>query len=158
MTSCSTSSSRTLPYLENGKPILDRLDERRSEQLRAAMPGLKERAKTLVELADGAAFLFAERPLVDRRQGGGAARRRPRKDILAGAHAALKAVDGDWNAASAEAAIREFAGAQRPEARRGRAAVARRADGKTAPRRACSTCWRCLARDESLARIGDQID
>ena len=27
------------------------------------MPGLKERAKTLVELADGAAFLFAERPL-----------------------------------------------------------------------------------------------
>ena len=28
------------------------------------MPGLKERAKTLVELVDGAAFLFAERPLV----------------------------------------------------------------------------------------------
>ena len=27
------------------------------------MPGLKERAKTLVELADGASFLFAERPL-----------------------------------------------------------------------------------------------
>ena len=27
------------------------------------MPGLKERAKTLVELADGASFLFATRPL-----------------------------------------------------------------------------------------------
>ena len=27
------------------------------------MPGLKERAKTLVELVDSAAFLFAERPL-----------------------------------------------------------------------------------------------
>ena len=32
-------------------------------QLIAAMPGLKERAKTLVELIDGARFLFAERPL-----------------------------------------------------------------------------------------------
>jgi glutamyl-tRNA synthetase len=28
------------------------------------MPGLKERAKTLVELVHGAVFLFAERPLV----------------------------------------------------------------------------------------------
>ena len=27
------------------------------------MPGLKERAKTLVELADSATYLFAERPL-----------------------------------------------------------------------------------------------
>ena len=32
-------------------------------KLRAAMPGLKERAKTLIELLDGAKFLFAERPL-----------------------------------------------------------------------------------------------
>src|SRR5262249_7668872 len=54
---------RTLPYLENGKFIADRLDDKRKAQLLAAMPGLKERAKTLVELADGAAFLFAERPL-----------------------------------------------------------------------------------------------
>ena len=27
------------------------------------MPGMKERAKTLVELADSAAYLFVERPL-----------------------------------------------------------------------------------------------
>ena len=31
--------------------------------MRAAIPGLKERAKTLVELLDGAGFLFATRPL-----------------------------------------------------------------------------------------------
>lgn len=37
-------------------------DERRA-QLLAAMPGLKDRAKTLVELADGAKFLFVTRPL-----------------------------------------------------------------------------------------------
>ena len=34
-----------------------------ARQLLAALPGLKERAKTLVELVDGAAFLFAQRPL-----------------------------------------------------------------------------------------------
>ena len=33
-------------------------------KLERAMPGLKERAKTLVELLDNAAFLFAKRPLV----------------------------------------------------------------------------------------------
>jgi len=34
-----------------------------SDQLTAAMPGLKERAKTLVELADSAHYLVAKRPL-----------------------------------------------------------------------------------------------
>src|SRR6185436_12516364 len=33
------------------------------EKLLAAMPGLKERARTLVELLDNAAFLYARRPL-----------------------------------------------------------------------------------------------
>ena len=32
-------------------------------KLLAAMPGLKDRAKTLRELVDGAAYLFAQRPL-----------------------------------------------------------------------------------------------
>ena len=81
---------QTLPYLDNGRAILERLDERRGTQLRAALPGLKERAKTLVELADGAAFLFAERPLVPDEKAalllGEAAKR-----ILSGALAALKA-------------------------------------------------------------------
>ncbi len=35
-----------------------------AQKLLAAMPGLKERAKTLVELLDGASFLFADRPIV----------------------------------------------------------------------------------------------
>src|SRR3954465_9236028 len=33
------------------------------DKLRRAMPGLKERAKTLVELLDSAAYIFADRPL-----------------------------------------------------------------------------------------------
>ena len=52
-----------LPYLKSGPEIAARLDDHKRAQLRAAIPGLKERAKTLVELLDGAAFLFATRPL-----------------------------------------------------------------------------------------------
>ena len=52
-----------LPYLPGGPEVLAKLDEAKRAQLRAAIPGLKERAKTLVELLDGAAFLFAARPL-----------------------------------------------------------------------------------------------
>ncbi|WP_292254211.1 glutamate--tRNA ligase, partial [Mesorhizobium sp.] len=54
----------TLPYLEGGPALAAKLDDKRKAQLLAAMPGLKERAKTLVELVDGAAFLFAGRPLL----------------------------------------------------------------------------------------------
>jgi glutamyl-tRNA synthetase len=43
--------------------MLTRLDNAKRGQLRKAMAGLKERAKTLAELKTGAAFLFAARPL-----------------------------------------------------------------------------------------------
>ena len=52
-----------LPYLPGGPEVAAKLDEHKRAQLRAAIPGLKERAKTLVELLDGAGFLFATRPL-----------------------------------------------------------------------------------------------
>lgn len=54
---------KVLPEIENGPQLLAKLDEHRRGQLIAAMPGLKERAKTLVELALGANFIFADRPL-----------------------------------------------------------------------------------------------
>ncbi len=45
-------------------PFLKReVDEAGKAGLRVAMPSLKQRAKTLVELADSAAFLFDQRPL-----------------------------------------------------------------------------------------------
>ncbi len=40
-----------------------RLDEAAIRRIRALMPGLKERAKTLAELADAAAFLARRAPL-----------------------------------------------------------------------------------------------
>ncbi|MEO5322764.1 glutamate--tRNA ligase [Mesorhizobium sp. CC13] len=147
----------TLPYLPNGAIVTEGLNDRTRAQLVDAMPGLKERAKTLVELADGAAFLFAQRPLaVDEKAAGLLAG--PAKDILKGAHAALSTVAGaDWNAASAEAAIREFAG--RENVKLGGVAQPLRAalTGKsTSP--GVFDVLAVLGRDESLARISDQID
>ncbi|MGB3538007.1 MAG: glutamate--tRNA ligase [Mesorhizobium sp.] len=146
----------TLPYLEGGPAIAARLDTSRKWQLLAALPGLKERAKTLVELADGAGFLFAERPLpLDEKAAtllGGEA-----KAILRGAHAALSDVSGEWTAAGAEAAIRAFATADGHKL--GAVAQPLRAalTGKsTSP--GVFDVLAVLGRDESLARIGDQID
>ncbi|EJF88653.1 glutamate--tRNA ligase [Bartonella tamiae] len=52
-----------LPKLQNGSQIQEKLDEQHCKQFLQAMPALKERAKTLVELIDGASFIFAQRPL-----------------------------------------------------------------------------------------------
>ncbi len=146
---------RTLPYLENGKLIADRLDEKTRAQLLAAMPGLKERAKTLVELADGAAFLFAERPLPVEEKA--KALLMGNQDVLRDALDALKAVDGDWNAASAEARIRSFA--EEKNLKLGAVAQPLRAalTGRTTSPGVFDVLA-VLGREESLARIADQID
>ena len=52
-----------LPHLPQEKEHAAGLSEEHWRQLALAMPGLKERAKTLVELLDSAQFLFAKRPL-----------------------------------------------------------------------------------------------
>lgn len=52
-----------LPHADGGKAMLAKIDENMMAKLLRALPGLKERAKTLVELQKGAQFLFAERPL-----------------------------------------------------------------------------------------------
>ena len=53
----------SLPFLPNGAALAGRLDDDMRRKFLSAMPGLKERAKTLVDLVNGAHFLFAERPL-----------------------------------------------------------------------------------------------
>ncbi|MER9730653.1 glutamate--tRNA ligase [Mesorhizobium sp. M0217] len=146
----------TLPYLESGPAIAARLDDARKAQLLAALPGLKERSKTLVELADGAAFLFVERPLpIDEKAA--ALLSADARAILRGAHAALQTVPGDWSAAAAEAAVREFAAAGGHKlgavAQPLRAALTGRS---TSP--GVFDVLAVLGREESLARIADQID
>ncbi|ESZ32141.1 glutamate--tRNA ligase [Mesorhizobium sp. L2C067A000] len=146
----------TLPYLEGGSAIAARLDDARKAQLLAALPGLKERAKTLVELADGAAFLFVERPLPIAEKAA-ALLSADARAILRGAHAALQTVSGDWSAAAAEAAVREFAAAGGHKlgavAQPLRAALTGRS---TSP--GVFDVLAVLGREESLARIADQID
>ena len=97
----------TLPYLPEGPRASAALDEAMRDKLLAAMPGLKERAKTLVELLDGAQFLFATRPLAldakaeDILGKGGRA-------VLAGLLPALDAVE-HWTAPDIEAVVRSYA-------------------------------------------------
>jgi glutamyl-tRNA synthetase len=50
------------PELPDGAAIAHRIAARKDKVL-AAMPGLKERAKTLIDLVEGARFILADRPL-----------------------------------------------------------------------------------------------
>ncbi|GAG15407.1 unnamed protein product, partial [marine sediment metagenome] len=52
-----------IPHLPDGEVLMERIGEEGWRNFERAMPGLKERAKTLVELLDSAAYLFAMRPL-----------------------------------------------------------------------------------------------
>ena len=76
------------------------------ERLKAAMPGLKERAKTLVELVQGAEFLFTDGP----RDLDAAAAKRLTPEARAILGQALPALDAtDWSGPALEAATRAFA-------------------------------------------------
>jgi glutamyl-tRNA synthetase len=119
----------------------------------AAMPGLKERAKTLIELVDSAYYLYAARPLqLDAKAAAlldDAARQR-----LAGIAAKLAGVD-DWSVAPLEAAVRGFAEEQ--GLKLGQAAQPLRA---ALTGRAMSPglfdVMAVLGREEVLARLADQ--
>ncbi len=123
------------------------------EKLLAAMPGLKERAKTLVELLDSAYYLYAQRPLnLDDKAAALLADGRAR---LAGIVEKLQAVD-EWNAQTVEAVVREHAdaiGAKLGQvAQPLRAALTGRA---TSP--GLFDVMAVLGRDETLSRLQDQL-
>ena len=142
-----------LAYLPNGPDVAAKLDEAKRAQLRAAIPGLKERAKTLVELLDGAKFLFARRPL---------AMDAKAAEILTNggrAHlAALLPKLGEvecWTGAALEAVVR--AHAEEAHAKLGTVAQPLRAaltGRSTSP--GIFDVLTVLGREESLGRIGDQ--
>ena len=99
-----------LPHAEGGKAMLEKIDDAMMAKLLRAMPGLKERAKTLVELQAGAQFLFAQRPLaMDEKaaqiiKDGGA-------DVLAALIPLLETAD-DWTAQALEMAVKAYAEVQ----------------------------------------------
>jgi glutamyl-tRNA synthetase len=53
-----------VPELPNGGELEAKIGTEGWRQLERALPGLKERAKTLVELLDSANYLFAKRPII----------------------------------------------------------------------------------------------
>src|SRR5690606_2739712 len=98
---------QTLPYLDGGEAFLAKLDDARREQLVNAMPGLKERAKTLVELLDSAGFLFAERPLAIEEKA--AALLDPEARLLLSELADAFESVSEWNAVTTDAVVRAYA-------------------------------------------------
>ena len=82
------------------------LDDKARARLALAMPGLKERAKTLVELVQGAEFLFTDGP----RTLDAAADKLLSPEGRANLASALPALEAtDWSAAALEAAARAHA-------------------------------------------------
>ncbi|MCK0208438.1 glutamate--tRNA ligase [Starkeya koreensis] len=142
-----------LPYLPNGAGIAAALTPERRAQLLAAMPGLKERAKTLVELIDSASYILNARPLPIEEKAQALLTAEARH-LLATAAEKLAAV-ADWNAAETEAAVR--AAAEERGVKLGAIAQPLRAamTGKTTSP-GIFDVLAVLGREESLARIADQ--
>jgi glutamyl-tRNA synthetase len=94
-----------LPHVEGGPEMLARLDDGGRAKLLAALPGLKERAKTLVDLKASAAFLFAMPAMEDKAKkildDGGRA-------VLGQVRPVLEAA-ADWSAPALEEAVKGFA-------------------------------------------------
>ena len=144
---------RVLPYAPAGADLAAKLTPALREKLIAAMPGLKERAKTLIELIESARYLYADRPLAldDKAK---AVMTADARGMLAHLSRELAMVD-PWSAAGAEAAVRAYA--ERAGAKLGAVAQPLRAalTGRTTSP-GIFEVLAVLGRAESLARIGDQ--
>jgi glutamyl-tRNA synthetase len=125
-----------------------------SERLLKAMPGLKPRAKTIVELAEKARFYIAPRPIQLNGDAEKILTAEPRELLGALAASLAEVADVDWRAGVLEQRLRDFAGAHGVKF----GAVAQ-------PVRAALTgslaspgifeVMEVLGRDESLGRIAD---
>jgi glutamyl-tRNA synthetase len=148
-----TALVETWPHLPDRADLPKELDAAMRAKLLAAMPGLKERAKTLVELRDGATFLFAKRPLNLDAQAAGVL------DSAGRAHLAnllprLAALQ-QWTPAATEAVVRSYA--EEVNLKLGQVAQPLRAalTGRTTSP-GIFDVLDVLGREESLARLQDQ--
>ncbi|HEX3970800.1 MAG TPA: glutamate--tRNA ligase [Stellaceae bacterium] len=136
------------PFIE--KNLSRALSDDERVRLIAAMPGLKPRAKTLVELASAAHFYVAPRPIpVDDKA---KAQLAPAKALIGALSQAL--ASADWKTAALEAAVRNFAETQ--GLKLGQAAQPLRAaltGSTTSP--PIFEVMAVLGRTESLARLAD---
>jgi glutamyl-tRNA synthetase len=145
---------RLLPHIADGTTLAAKLTPRLGEQWLAAMPSLKERAKTLLDLIDGAHFLLADRPLpLDDKAS--ALLTSDARALLHEIAAELAAVE-PWGAETTEQAVRTFA--ERKGTKLGAVAQPLRASltGRTTSP-GIFEVLAVLGKAESLARIADQV-
>jgi glutamyl-tRNA synthetase len=142
-----------LDHVPDGPALKAKLDATTRAQLLQAMPDLKQRAKTLLELIDGANFIFADRPL-DIDPKAAAVLTPETRELIGKLRAALEPVS-PWSAETTEAAMRAFAEASNLKL----GAVAQPLRVALTGRTTSPGIFNVLAvlgRDESLARLGDQ--
>jgi len=145
---------RLLPHIAEGAALAAKMTPRLREQWLAAMPSLKERAKTLIDLIVGAHFLFSDRPIpVDEKAR--ALLTAEAKALLRDAAAELAAVEL-WTAETTEQAVRTLA--ESKGAKLGALAQPLRAalTGRTTSP-GIFEVLAVLGKTESLGRIADQV-
>src|SRR5579883_1588817 len=96
-----------LPHIASGAELSAKLTPTVRQRWLAAMPSLKERAKTLLDLIDGAHFLLEDRPIPLDEKAAGLLTSEARA-LLRELADALKAVD-PWTTATTERVVRTFA-------------------------------------------------
>ncbi|HXG80062.1 MAG TPA: glutamate--tRNA ligase [Methyloceanibacter sp.] len=143
-----------IPELPDGAALLERIGSDGWGKLERAMPGLKERAKTLVELIDNAGYLFARRPIALEPQAEKLLDPEGRQ-TLGQLLPRLETLD-DWSASSLEDCVKAFA--EDSGCKLGKVAQPLRAaltGRSTSP--GIFDVLAVLGRQESLARIRDQV-
>jgi glutamyl-tRNA synthetase len=96
-----------LDYVPNGADLKPKLNDNTRRQLLQAMPSLKERAKTLIELIDSSYFIFADRP-IEIEPKAAVLLTPENRELIGRLRTALEAVT-PWTAETTEAAMRAFA-------------------------------------------------
>jgi len=142
-----------LPHIAGGQELASKMTPALRTKLMAAMPGLKERAKTLVELFDASRFIWASRPIeLDEKA---KALLTPQAKGLIFPLIQEFECNREWTAPSIEAGVRGFA--ERQGLKLGAVAQPLRAalTGRTTSPPIFDVLA-VLGRDESLARLRDQ--
>jgi glutamyl-tRNA synthetase len=142
-----------LPHIAGGQELASKITPSLRAKLLTAMPALKERAKTLVELFDATRFLWASRPLEMNDQAKSLLTTEA-KAVIAALLPELETI-AEWAPAAIEAVVRGYA--DRAGLKLGAVAQPLRAalTGRiTSP--PIFDVLAVLGRDESLARLRDQ--
>jgi glutamyl-tRNA synthetase len=142
-----------LDYVPDGSALKAKLNDVTRAQLLKAMPQLKERAKTLIDLIDASYFIFADRPLEIEPKAQALLTPETRQ-LIGRLRAALEEVK-PWNGETTEAAMRGFA--ERNGLKLGAVAQPLRValTGRTTSP-GIFDVLAVLGREECLARLADQ--